>query len=179
MIAGDKSSFAVEWELTSPDGAGHVCFWVNSAMVGTWSKLTYPVHQITLMHQKLSLGAKDRSLCGVPGLAAIWAVWNGVYSEQATDVSHEHFMPYIISSNGIETFDGWKVIRVECSDYDRIIWWETTGSERVVKLPDGRHINERPKILRTDEVKLPTMAYSNVITELVRWKDSIGMGGSL
>jgi hypothetical protein len=141
MIFGDKSRFAVQFELDEDSGGawmfGKFCFFIAGSEVGDYS-LGTSLRDVLMAMSELLRDAGDREGRGLFELgasalyerldAALYGGGDDALDEQATDECWARFNLTL----PVDVFSGWKVFMVERAPEARLVFYDFKGEPRTV-----------------------------------------------
>jgi hypothetical protein len=164
---GDPARLAIEVRLDRPTPEhlfGFVCLWAANRAIGDLDAATIVSVAAGHFERTLAFSGRRRSpvLEGLSGRKALELVFDALYTDTGGSLedlrrSTDENQRFEICPGGGEPFDGEKAILIETDGYERFIWQN-------FRVPD------------VFEVKLRRGEYAAVVTEFVRWENSLRCG---
>ena len=166
MIHGDKTRFAIQWELNS-DHAGHwllgkVCFWIGGMMVGDYdSGATLSDVLVGLKYPVGDCGnRRSERFCKMEPGDAFATIYAGLreYEEPLSSIVDDESWARFDVAIGVDVFDRWQLYIFDFDGYSRLLV--------------GRYCRDSEKCVFQMEQRLRVGEYDQIITEFQQELDA-------
>lgn len=129
MLAGNKNTFAVEYELDADQGGawmyGKICYWIGSKKIGDY-ELGTSLRDVLFQLQNIVYDSGNRGGADLCHLLPneLFHLLNGlIYEDQSVEPPIPIDMPARFEIKiPVDVFDEWKIFLVDCENFSFVLF---------------------------------------------------------